>query len=118
MPAPGGAIQDEPNRIILGEHHYIDLMPESDSGPNAGQVVGGVVYHRAPWNESGWCGGSVFWAAGEHRVTWELHSRDPLHIEPSVRCTHDQDSGLVHGWIRGGRWEPIAPYHHLLEAHA
>lgn len=39
------------------------------------------------------------WAPGP---TWQLVAVEPLHIEPSVKCT---DCGM-HGWIRGDRWEP------------
>ena len=32
--------------------------------------------------------------------TWELHSLDPLHVEPSVKTTSH------HGFIRDGKWVP------------
>lgn len=40
------------------------------------------------------------------RVTWQVYSLDPLHLEPSIR----QSSGpemmtCLHGFIRDGRWE-------------
>lgn len=42
------------------------------------------------------------------RNRWQLHSLDPLHVEPSVlrkgaKNGTDHDH---HGWIRGGRWVP------------
>lgn len=41
---------------------------------------------------------------------WQLHSIDPLHLEPSIQ-THaftygDQDVPAYHGHIREGRWQP------------
>lgn len=38
--------------------------------------------------------------------TWELHSLDPLHIEPSIQM-YDRKTARTptfHGHIRGGRW--------------
>lgn len=34
-------------------------------------------------------------------AVWQLHSLDPLHIEPSVLCSCGD-----HGFIRDGRWVP------------
>lgn len=42
------------------------------------------------------------------KTAWELHSLDPLHIEPSIQM-YDRKTGKVptfHGWIRDGRWVP------------
>lgn len=58
-----------------------------------------------------WCGGMLTFAGHDpgkrHTAegwvpgpTWDLHSVEPLHIEPSVECT---DCGM-HGWIRDDVW--------------
>lgn len=41
-------------------------------------------------------------ASGTKAPAWQVHSLDPLHIEPSILF---RSCGL-HGFIRGGRWEP------------
>lgn len=42
------------------------------------------------------------------RDVWTLHSRDPLHVEPSIMRAGDKNDTDHdhHGWIRAGRWEP------------
>lgn len=49
------------------------------------------------------CGGSVTFdvpqAQGISGPRWTLHSLDPLHLEPSIRCGCGH-----HGWIREGQW--------------
>lgn len=55
-------------------------------------------YGRA---DEGICVGAINWCSECSGATWELHSLDPLHVEPSVACrTHPHH----HGWIREGKW--------------
>lgn len=41
-------------------------------------------------------------------VRWQLHSLDPLHLEPSIQMydRHTAKTPTFHGHIRNGRWEP------------
>lgn len=39
----------------------------------------------------------------QSRPTWEVHSLEPLHTEPSIQCRREGCN--THGYIRGGRWE-------------
>lgn len=41
---------------------------------------------------------------GANQPTWQVHSLDPLHIEPSVFMNPDRGGCGLHGFIRGGRW--------------
>lgn len=80
---------------VAGERIYPDDVPD---------YVGAIVAFPDG------CEGVILWwrRPGEEGPVWELHSTNPLHVEPSVRCTepgpehHDH-----HGHIRGGRWEPV-----------
>lgn len=56
------------------------------------------------YSRDGICVGAISWCPECAGPTWELHSLDPLHVEPSIQTTcHDHPAH--HGWIRGGRWE-------------
>lgn len=38
-------------------------------------------------------------------VKWELHSLEPLHLEPSIQMyTLNGRTKSFHGWIRNGKW--------------
>jgi hypothetical protein len=92
----------------LDADHYYTLFVAEWGGP----AVGAIVYHRKP--DGSWCGGAIKWAgepSGPYdQARWTLHSLEPLHVEPSIKCGTCEaecgDSGMSHGWIRGDRWEP------------
>jgi hypothetical protein len=72
-------------------------------GDNNYVGVGLIEAHRNPAGE--WCAGSILFDIPENAAyvgspMWQVVSRDPLHLEPSLLCTRCQH----HGWIRGGRW--------------
>lgn len=55
------------------------------------------------------CGGGVYFVrstspAEAQRPIWQVHTLDPLHIEPSVLCTPDKGGCGSHGFIRAGQW--------------
>ncbi len=71
--------------------------------PDAPRPAGLMLEHPAA-TPSGRCHGAVFWwrppqdlAAG--RALWRIVQREPLTLEPSLRCQCG-----YHGWIRDGRW--------------
>jgi hypothetical protein len=39
---------------------------------------------------------------GNH-ASWQLVSKEPLHLEPSIFCSHGCN---FHGFIRDGKWVP------------
>lgn len=50
------------------------------------------------------CVGGISWCPECRGPTWELHSVEPLHVEPSIKTTcHNHPEH--HGHIRSGRWE-------------
>lgn len=63
-------------------------------------------------DDSPCCVGGVSWCPECEGPTWELHSLDPLHIEPSVRTSSRRFNVTGkgphehHGFIREGRWVP------------
>lgn len=63
---------------------------------------------EAHLNQEGeWCYGSVlFDGYGDStRPHWHVVTWEPLHLEPSIRCSQCGE----HGWIRDGRWVPSQP---------
>lgn len=86
--------------------------------------IGCIVLHLGPKTQR-WCMGSVLFdipEAQRHRSkkpdgtlthVWQLVSRDPLHLEPSLLCRalsgppgpdgKPTECG-DHGWIRNGQW--------------
>jgi hypothetical protein len=51
------------------------------------------------------CVGSIRWCAECKGPTWELHSIDPLHVEPSIQTNcRNPNHGSRHGFIREGKW--------------
>lgn len=93
---------DERDGTYIGHEHIISPQVAEAGGP----VIGYHVWH--PCRDGKMQPGGVFldipelpeWLSGH--ITWQLISREPLHIEPSVLCRACND----HGFIRGGRWMP------------
>lgn len=94
-PIPDGVIDLGHDVLILPEYH-------NDST----EMVGFIETHPSP--EGTGCHGYVLLDVPEvadiQRTKWQLVSRDPLHIEPSVLC--GPHGCGHHGFIRAGRWEP------------
>lgn len=91
---------DEPGWIDLG--HDTSYRRVSDRG---GRWVG--IIERHPCGDDMMYGTVPFntWAAREAYPTgpnWQLLSRDPLTLQPSLAC----DRCAHHGWIRDGQWQP------------
>ncbi len=69
---------------------------------------------RAQWHGTAlWIHWPRFTADGiEGRIVttgphpWQLVSREPLTIRPSVRLSDGSNVTLAHGFITNGRWEP------------
>lgn len=94
------------NAVMLpdGDHAVTPFTSGDDPEPR-----GALVWHRRP--DGDWCGGFIQWRRDPDRPEgplWTLHSLEPLHVEPSIRCSCSDD-GMSHGWIRGGAWEPANP---------
>lgn len=51
------------------------------------------------------CVGGISWCSECRGPTWELHSLDPLHVEPSILTSCHNHPDAHHGHIRNGRWE-------------
>jgi len=47
------------------------------------------------------CAASMFWRKAPPIAMWTVHSLDPLHLEPSLKCSCGH-----HGFIREGKWQP------------
>lgn len=58
------------------------------------------------------CEGMVPFDTPEHRFAsperpvWQVHSLDPLHIEPSILMSPEKGGCGLHGFIREGKWVP------------
>jgi hypothetical protein len=91
---------DEKHGTYIG-HGHITSPLVAQSG---GVVIGYHVWHSC--KDGKMQPGGVFLAIPElpehlsGHITWQLVSREPLHIEPSVLCRACGD----HGWIRDGKW--------------
>lgn len=76
--------------------HLADLEDETPTGfivghvHDDGAVCEGLVPFDTPANRR------------EGRNVWQVHSLDPLHVEPSILR---RECGL-HGFVREGRWVP------------
>lgn len=91
--------------IDLGADHWFTWFSYSeDHHPEAPEKAGIIEWHLNPDGEL--CGGAVnFWRPpGDKGPTWQVHSLDPLHVEPSVLCSPEKGGCGSHGFIRGGRW--------------
>jgi hypothetical protein len=111
---------DEPGSIDLGNGVYMRWLgfhPDRDLNPHlahladedkTGIIVGHVHPDGAP------CEGAVLFDTpanrhrneDAHRPLWQVHSLDPLHIEPSILYTPEKGGCGLHGFIREGRWQP------------
>jgi len=92
----------------IGLDHFIRKYTNGIS--RKGTEIGLNIFHKAPHTDL-WHAGSVLYdveAAQKHRHTkadgsltavWQLLSRDPLTLQPSILC----DCG-DHGFITHGRW--------------
>jgi hypothetical protein len=94
---------DDLNTIDIGHGVKIAFVTNG-----AGEEIGILEEHPAVTESAamldGRCCGSVFWSVpeGDQRPTWQLVSRDPLTLSPSLLCRVCGN----HGWIRNGKWEP------------
>jgi hypothetical protein len=88
-----------PRVVDLGS----DVLITFTTALNSDVEVGFIETHPTP--EGAGCQGQVVFdipeAAHLNGPKWQLVSRDPLHIEPSVLCR----SCGHHGFVRDGRWE-------------
>lgn len=89
--------------IDLGLDHKAKFTQHKDV-PRAGLLIvhpaGGN--NHVPAGEP--CCGAVNFdlPVNEGQTVWQLHSLEPLHIEPSVLCNCGD-----HGFIRDGRWVSV-----------
>jgi len=89
-------------RLDLGDDHYAE--PLYVEGVQVGYLIG----HRK--RDGSECWGGIYLDTPEARAKlgtgtrafWQVESRDPLTLSPSILCLDDacQD----HGFIREGRW--------------
>ena len=93
--------------IELGYDHSMTPYVQYGGGD---EWVGVIVWHPIgpgcqlqSCRDLGLCGGSVPFIghARDDRPAWNVHSRDPLTLSPSLLC-HCGD----HGFIQQGRWVP------------
>lgn len=115
---------DRPDVLDLGENHWAipsgwnpqrDINPQYDGIADIPLVGYSILHIRS---DGAKCSGFVTLDTPEikavftgHQV-WQIHSLDPLHIEPSILCKMPigkDDAGETiychdHGFIRGGRW--------------
>jgi hypothetical protein len=85
--------------VDLGPDHFYTKSVDREE-----KWVGILEWH---WNPTTgrWCGGWVPFNVPSESLTgrgpmWDVHSYDPLHIEPSLQCGMCSN----HGWIRDGKW--------------
>jgi hypothetical protein len=97
-----------------GESEWFDITKVIDVGhgmliypvyrEGVEESVGFWETHRTEGQRG--CGGCVMFNIPEntdsHRTRWELVSREPMHVEPSILCGR---CGW-HGFLRNGAWEP------------
>jgi hypothetical protein len=95
---------DDERVVMLDASHAYMLTRHSGSD----EFTGALVWHRR--QDGSWCGGGVRWGGPDGGPKWTLHSLEPLHIEPSVKCGTCErlfgDNGMSHGFIRDGGWVP------------
>jgi hypothetical protein len=96
-------LPDWPDAIYLDEDHAYAFFKDGQD------PWGAIVWHRA--QDGGWCGGVIFFreTEDEHPI-WELVSKKPLTVKPSVKCAclrnGNRDDGMAHGFITDGKWVP------------
>jgi hypothetical protein len=88
--------------IDLGGGHWARLFKHGDVDPagffHVHPASGG---NHIPEGEP--CAGTVTFMAlpgGPGAPGWQVHSLDPLHVEPSILCSCGR-----HGFVRNGKWE-------------
>jgi hypothetical protein len=84
--------------IGIGDGHFYSRYVDTD-----GDWIGIIDHHAKP--DGSQCGGgSVLFDvqanAGFAADKWQVVSREPLHLEPSLLCRICGD----HGFIRDGKW--------------
>lgn len=95
-------IEESDDRLDLGDGHVAKFFTRKDV-----KRAGLFIVHPAAGNshipKGEPCAGSVNFdlPVNEGQTVWQVHSMDPLHIEPSVLCSCGD-----HGFIREGRWVP------------
>ena len=89
----------KPRWIDLGSGVYARFTSCLHERRSGALIRFGGDINNDPWDEDVCCGG-ISWCAECPGPTWELHSLDPLHVEPSVKTTSH------HGFIRDGKWVP------------
>lgn len=97
-------------------HWGDDAAPHGSPDHGGDTLVGIIHWHPRPDGQpgdldEGMCGGAVLFVRSTspseaQRPIWELHSLDPLHLEPSILCNAAKGGCGSHGWIRDGRWVP------------
>lgn len=81
--------------VYLDKHHAYRLMHM----PDATELAGITEWH---WTGEHWCAGFVPFKSHNPDHGWDVHSLDPLHLEPSLLCRLCGS----HGFIRAGAWVP------------
>lgn len=82
--------------VELDENHILQwTYIEGEKEP-----AGCLFAHHKPGG--GWCIGGFQWKPRQPGPLWELHSLEPLHVEPSILCHTCGE----HGFIRDGKWIP------------
>lgn len=103
-----------PDAIDLGGGHWARLFREGEdlNGQPDGVAMGPTAgfFHVHPSKggadipEGEPCAGTVTFGDPGYdstgRAHWQLHSLDPLHVEPSILCSCGR-----HGFVRNGRWQ-------------
>lgn len=67
--------------------------------PDTTEPAGITEWH---WTCDHWCAGFVPFKSHNPDYGWDVHSLDPLHLEPSLLCRLCGS----HGFIRAGVWVP------------
>ena len=89
--------------LWLDEGHAVEFI----TLPGDDEPCGGIVWHRnsTPDPNFPWCAAGFYWRDVPGKLSpgprWQLVSREPLHLEPSLLCVCG-----AHGFIRGGKWIP------------
>lgn len=97
--------RDPDNRdgVYIGHEHFVNGIVAEAGGPTIGYHVWHPCRDGKPMPGAIWLDIPELPAdlRRDGRPVWQLVSREPLHVEPSVLCRACND----HGWIRNGRWE-------------
>lgn len=107
-PGPEGAI-DLGSGIYM---RWLQFSPDRELNPHLAHLpdndrTGIIVGHVHADGEI--CEGAVLFDTPENqreagRPVWQVHSLEPLHLEPSILMSPDKGGCGLHGWIRDGRW--------------